>query len=139
MNDRKCLQCYEQLRGRADQKFCNDQCRSAYNNMQYIESNGVIKTINRILKKNYSILAALNSEGKTTVLKSDMQKKGYRFDFFTYTSISRNNKINYFCYDHGYREQENNKIMLIKRPLEGEQTTLSLWSVIKYRQSQKQF
>jgi len=124
MNDRKCLQCYEQLRGRADQKFCNDQCRSAYNNQQYVESNNTIKMVNRILKKNYFILAELNSKGKTTALKSDLQKKGYRFDYFTCTCTARNSRTNYFCYDQGFRELENNKVTLVQRPIDGEQTAL---------------
>ena len=113
MNDRKCLQCYEQLRGRADQKFCNDQCRSAYNNSQYVESNTVIKSINKILKKNYSILTTLSSSGKTTAKKSDLIKKGYCFEYFTFTNTTRSSRVNYFCYDHGYREQEPNKLVLV--------------------------
>lgn len=117
MSDRKCLQCDEQLRGRADQKFCSDQCRSAFNNQQYIESNNVIRTINRILKKNYFILSSLNSEGKTNTSISDLQKKGYRFDYFTCTSTSRNSRVNFFCYDHGYREQDKNKVTLIHRDI----------------------
>ena len=117
MNDRKCLQCYEQLRGRADQKFCSDQCRSSYNNQQYFETNTVIKTINRILKKNYAILSTLKAAGKTCANKSDLQKKGYCFDYFTFTSTSRNSHISYFCYDHGYREQEFNKLILVHRDL----------------------
>ena len=91
MENRKCLECYEQLRGRADQKFCSDQCRSAYNNKQYIESHNVINSVNRILKKNYFILSALLSEGKVTTSKSDLQKKGYRFDYFTCTSKTKSN------------------------------------------------
>lgn len=117
MNDRKCLKCEEQLKGRADQKFCSDQCRSAYNNQQYIESNNVIKTINRILKKNYFILSTLNSEGKATSTKNDLQKKGYRFDYFTSTCTTRSSRINYFCYDQGYREHDNNKVVLVRRDL----------------------
>lgn len=123
MNDRKCLQCYEQLRGRADQKFCSDQCRSSYNNQQYFETNTVIKSINRILKKNYAILAALKANGKTTANRSDLQKKGYCFDYFTFTSTSRNSRINYFCYDHGYREQEANKLILVHRDLNDDLTS----------------
>lgn len=114
MNNRKCLQCFEQLKGRADQKFCSDQCRSAYNNSQNVVSNGVIKTINRILKKNYSILATLNAEGKTTATKSDLLKKGYVFDYFTFTSVTQNSRINYFCYNQGFREQEPNKLVLLR-------------------------
>lgn len=117
MNDRKCLLCYEQLRGRADQKFCNDQCRSSYNNQQYFDSNTVIKSVNRILKKNYSILSTLKANGKTTTTKTDLQKNGYRFDYFTFTSTARNSHTNYFCYDQGYREQEFNKLILVYRDL----------------------
>jgi hypothetical protein len=120
MTDRKCLECFEQLRGRTDQKFCSDQCRSAYNNKQYVESNTVIRMVNRILKKNYSILNSLNTEGKTTATINDLQKIGYRFDYFTYTCTTRNSKINNFCYDLGYREQENNKVVLVKQDLNGE-------------------
>ena len=114
MENRKCLECYEQLRGRADQKFCSDQCRSAYNNKQYLDSHSVINSINRILKKNYFILTALCSEGKMTASNSDLQRKGYRFDYFTYTSTTKSNRVNYFCYDQGYRENENNKITLVR-------------------------
>ena len=120
MSDRKCLECYEQLRGRADQKFCNDQCRSAYNNRQLIDSNKVIRSVNRILKKNYSILTALNPEGKSTVLLNDLQKKGYRFDYFTCTYLARNSRTYYFCYDMGYCELENNKVALVRRDLNGD-------------------
>lgn len=120
MSDRKCLECYEQLRGRADQKFCNDQCRSAFNNRQLFDSNKVIRTINRILKKNYSILTALNPEGKSTVLLSDLQKKGYRFDYFTCTYAARNNRVYFFCYDLGYCELENCKVALVRRDLNGD-------------------
>ena len=120
MNDRKCLECSEQLRGRADQKFCNDQCRSAYNNRQLIESNKVIRTVNRILKKNYFILSALNPGVKSTVLKSDLEKRGYRFDYFTYQYTQRNSRTYYFCYDHGYCELENNKVILVRQDMYGD-------------------
>jgi len=80
--------------------------------------------VNRILKKNYFILAELNSKGKTTALKSDLQKKGYRFDYFTCTCTARNSRTNYFCYDQGFRELENNKVTLVQRPIDGEQTAL---------------
>jgi len=117
MKDRKCLKCDIQLNGRIDQKFCSDKCRNAYNNRQYVESNNTIRTINRILKKNYSILTSLKTEGKTTTTLSLLQKKGYRFDYFTNTRTTRTSRVNYFCYDHGYREQDNNKVILVKRDL----------------------
>ncbi len=122
MNDRKCLECSEPLRGRADQKFCNDQCRSSYNNRQIIETNNVIRAINRILKKNYSILTALNPGGKATALKSELHKKGYRFDYYTYNFTTRTGRSYYFCYDHGYAEIEHDKVILVTRDLNGDLT-----------------
>ena len=113
MNNRKCLHCNEPIVGRADQKFCNDSCRSAHNNKQYTESNTAIKLINRILKKNYTILTTLNANGKTTVNKSYLHSKGYSFEHFTFTSVTRNNNTNYFCYDQGYREVDDNKLILV--------------------------
>jgi hypothetical protein len=120
MSDRKCLQCFEQLRGRSDQKFCGDSCRSLYNNLNYLETNSVIKSVNKILKKNHSILTILIANGKKTANKNELQKKGYRFDYFTFTSSTRNSQINYYCYDHGIREQPNNKLMLIRTNLADE-------------------
>ena len=121
MNEqRKCLDCGEPLRGRADQKFCNDQCRSAYNNRQFSETNNVIRSINRILKKNYMILTALNPTDKTTALKSDLQKQGFRFDYFTNTYTTKTNRVYFFCYDQGYSELENNKVILVRRDFNGD-------------------
>ena len=120
MDDRKCLQCFEQLRGRTDQKFCCDQCRSSYNNHQTFESDMLIKSINRILQKNYSILSVLKANGKTTTNKIDLQNKGYCFEYYTYSDSTRNKHINYYCYDHGIREKENDKLMLVHRNLDDE-------------------
>jgi len=80
-----------------------------------METNGVINTVNRILKKNYFILTSLASEGKTTASRSDLQKKGFRFDYFTYSCVTRSNKVYYYCYDHGYREQDNDKVTIVKQ------------------------
>lgn len=114
MNDRKCLMCFEQLRGRSDQKFCSDQCRGSYNNRICIESNNVIRTINRILKKNYLILSSVFAEGKTTANRRILIYKGYRFEYFTYSQVKPGNKVSYFCYDHGFKELNNNMVVLVR-------------------------
>jgi len=80
-----------------------------------MESHNVINSVNRILKKNYHILTVLHSEGKITASKSDLQEKGYRFDYFTCTSTTRSKKINYYCYDQGFREQQNNKVLFVRQ------------------------
>lgn len=115
MEERKCLECGEPLRGRADQKFCNDLCRNAYNNKKLSGSTNLMRKINRILKKNHAILEELNPEEKTTTFRSVLDKLGFNFDYYTniYTTLA--GRIYYFCYDQGYSELENNKYMLVKK------------------------
>jgi hypothetical protein len=115
MSERKCLECGDTLRGRADQKFCSDQCRNAYNNKLMGSGNNVIRQINRILRKNHSILADLNPEEKLTVFKSDLIKRGFNFNYFTNSYVTRNGRIYFFCYDQGYAMVENEKVLLVKK------------------------
>lgn len=115
MNERKCLECGDTLRGRADQKFCSDQCRNAYNNKLMGDTNNVIRQINRILKKNHQVLALLNPDGKTTVLKKELIKKGFDFNYFTNVYTTRNGRIYHFCYDQGYALVEGDKVLLVQK------------------------
>lgn len=115
MEQRKCLECDEPLRGRADQKFCSDACRNAYNNKKLSGSTNYIRKINRILKKNHSVLENLNQSGKTTLYKSALEKKGYNFKYFTHIYKTRNGRIYYFCYDQGFSVLENNKYLLVRK------------------------
>jgi len=115
MEQRKCLECDEPLRGRADQKFCSDACRNAYNNKKLSGSTNYMRKINRILKKNHSILENLNQSGKTTLFKSALEKNGYNFKYFTHIYKTRNQKVYYFCYDQGFLMLDNNKYLLVRR------------------------
>ena len=67
---RKCEECGDEFVGRADKKFCSDQCRSAFNNRLNKDATNFMRNINNILRKNRRILAELNPSGKTTVTSS---------------------------------------------------------------------
>ena len=54
-----CLECALPLFGRVDKKFCNDQCRNAYNNRLNKTTNDFVRNINVILRKNRKIIASL--------------------------------------------------------------------------------
>lgn len=115
MAERKCLECGDVLRGRSDQKYCNDQCRNAYNNKLLGADNNTIRRINRILRKNHLILSKLNPDGKATISKNELITNGFDFNYFTNIYTTRSGRIYYFCYDKGYAMLDTAKVILVTK------------------------
>ena len=115
MEDKKCLECEEVLKGRVDKKFCSDYCRNAYNNRVNKDSKNLIRNINNRLRKNYKILSELNITGKTKVTRTKLYDQGFDFNFFT--SIYKTKTVNtyFYIYDEGYLPLENELFLLIKK------------------------
>ena len=103
---RACLTCGNMLRGRIDKKFCDDYCRSTYNNMQYQEDRGLsfIRKVNNVLRKNRRILEELVPPGEETsrVQRAKLVKKGFNFNYLTSAWSGPEGEICYFCYEYGY-------------------------------------
>jgi len=115
MEVRRCLECGAPLKGRADQKYCNDLCRNAFNNKKLGRTSNYMRKINRILKKNHSILKKLNPNDKTTTFRNTLEKQGFRFDYFTHTYTTRSGRIYFFVYDEGYSELDNKRFVLVRK------------------------
>ena len=92
---RICPECGDVIVGREDKKFCSDACRNAYNNKINKDSNNYMRNINNRLRKNYRILASLNTEGKTKTTKSRLVSKGFDFDYFTNLLHTKTGNINH--------------------------------------------
>ncbi|MBS4061934.1 MAG: hypothetical protein KG029_16165 [Bacteroidetes bacterium] len=112
-NKKNCLECGDELMGRSDKKFCNDQCRSVYNQKLNGDAAELIRNVNNQLRKNRSILSKLNPEGKTSVKKAALEKKGFNFKLFTSTYTTKENRTYYYVYDQGYLQLENDYFMLV--------------------------
>jgi len=114
---RFCLECKEELLGRADQKFCSDYCRNAYNNSRRSEDRKHIKRINKILTKNRDLLLSLCPEKKASVIKLDLAKKGFDFNYFTNIYRTKTGKTYFYCYDYGYTVFEDNadRLLIVKK------------------------
>ena len=115
MEQRRCLDCGEAIFGRADKKFCSDQCRNNYNNRQHAGETAFIRTVNAILRKNRSILSKLNPDGKVTVHKDKLVSKGFNFNYYTHLYTTQKGATYYFVYEQGYLPLENNFYALVKR------------------------
>ena len=111
--ERYCNDCGESLNGRADKKYCSDQCRNSHNNRLNSDNNNFMRNVNNILRKNRRVLADLTPDGKITVLKDKVLDLGYNFGYFTHTYITQKNTTYYFCYEYGYLMHANSEYMTI--------------------------
>ncbi len=113
--EKHCLDCESPIKGRADKKFCDDQCRSNYNNRLKADDSKEVKRINSILFKNRKILTMLNPEGKTKLPKNKLEKAGFNFSYFTHQYQTAKGAVYIFCYDYGYLALENEWFLLVKK------------------------
>jgi hypothetical protein len=113
-----CLTCGTSLQGRADKKFCSDQCRSGFNNYRLQADNReYVRRVNYILKKNLRILTELQSQGYTHIPAESLRFKGFDFNYFTSLHASSEG-TNYYCYDQGIvRDENKNEVRLVKRSI----------------------
>ncbi|HHW60070.1 MAG: hypothetical protein WBL11_06880 [Bacteroidales bacterium] len=113
MTERCCLECGEPLVGRSDKKFCDDQCRNAYNNRLNRDSINIYRKINNKLRKNRRIISELNKTGKTKIKIEALRKKGFDFKYHTHILNTAKGTTYFFCYDMGYLIIDNEYALLV--------------------------
>lgn len=113
--EKLCLDCQKPLAGRADKKFCDDQCRTSYNNRLKNKEQGLFKEINQTLKRNHQILQKFNPDGKKKLHRDMLLQHGFSFTYHTHTYTTQKGVTYIFCYDYGYLPLENNEILVVKR------------------------
>ncbi|SMD13346.1 hypothetical protein SAMN04488101_11674 [Pedobacter nyackensis] len=112
---RLCIDCSSPLNGRADKKFCDDQCRSNYNNKIRAESNSIVKSINLILKKNRDILERFSPNGNTKISSVKLMAAGFNPDYHTHTYQSPKGEDYVFCYEYGYTKLAQDDFLFIRK------------------------
>jgi len=113
MSEKKCLECSISFKGRADKKFCSDQCRSSHNNILNSDATNYIRNVNNVLRKNRRILDSLNPGGKIKIPASRLKEEGFDFRYHTTTYTTRDGVVYYYCYEQGYLPIEKNYLLLV--------------------------
>lgn len=113
---KKCLSCKRLLQGRTDKKFCDDYCRSTFNNRKYILERGFVRNVNLLLLKNRRILAECLPKRTNTcpVNKEWLLSMGFRFNYFTHTQAAKEGAVYYCCYDHAYQWINDRELLVLK-------------------------
>jgi len=115
--ERKCLTCQKELKGRSDKKFCNEYCRNVFNNRSYSETNLYVRNINQNLRKNRKILEGFlrNKHFMARAPQYRLFSQGFRFQFFTHTYTNRQGRQYFFCYEYGYMLLDKERVLIVKR------------------------
>lgn len=100
----RCAECGAILHGRSDKKFCDDQCRSTFNNKSYALEYKTVNSINRILLSNRRILGSLLKGSDTSIKWSQLLALGFNPDYCTAISRSKGNDLVYHCYEYKWQK-----------------------------------
>lgn len=112
--EKVCLECGEPLKGRADKKFCDDQCRSNYNNKMNSDVTAEMRNINNILRKNRRILESIvQGSSSKKISKQKLIDSGFNFKYFTQMHTTKAEDVYKLCYDFAYAPFENDYYMVI--------------------------
>ena len=111
-----CLDCGSKLNGRLDKKFCDDHCRSHYNNELNRGRNAALKEINRILRTNACILEKLTAQGINLISHNMLRTTGFNFNFYTHQE-GYNGNVYFCCYNYGYHYLNDDELLLVAMPV----------------------
>jgi len=117
-NERKCIECKKILVGRADKRFCDPYCKSAYHYKKaQSETPKFYIKVQQQLKLNRKILKNYNKAGKATVRIEVLLEQGFNPNFFTHYWKNQRGNIYLFVYEYGFlkrKEKTKDKFVLIK-------------------------
>ena len=111
---RRCKICKAPLRGRSDKIFCSLACKNDYHVRLRRATAISVKEIDKILHRNRSILLEImgkNAQQKK-VNRLLLEKKKFRFNYFTRTYLNSRGKIYHYVYDFAWMEFSDREILI---------------------------
>lgn len=115
---RLCKSCGDRIRGRSDKVFCDDRCRNQFHNQERKRPalTEYARSIQHQLVKNRTILQRHLRERRCCLVDRDqLLRDGFSFDLFTHRGQEKNGTAVVCCYEFGYRNVGQNRIMIIQK------------------------
>jgi hypothetical protein len=118
MQQRTCLACDKELKGRSDKRFCDLHCKSSYHYRRSLEeAPRFYNKVDNQLKLNRKILKQYNKAGKATVRASLIKEDGFNPNYFTHYWKNNKEDVYLFVYEYGFLKKNEHgveKYILIK-------------------------
>ncbi|WP_051394800.1 DUF2116 family Zn-ribbon domain-containing protein [Indibacter alkaliphilus] len=116
LSKRHCQYCGSAIHGRSDKKFCNDACRSSYNNQRRDDDADEVKNIQYILRTNRKILMMVLEDGVETVKvpKERLSQLGFNFKYHTHHFQHSPSMNFWFCFDYGFLDFWNGWVLVVR-------------------------
>lgn len=109
MSKRLCPACRGEVVGRADKKFCDAHCKSAYQYRKVQEgTHSFYARVDRQLKINRRILKHFNKAGKATARSEILLEQGFNPHFFTHYWKNKQGDVYLFVYEFGFLTRPEN-------------------------------
>lgn len=115
MNNRNCLQCGKALLGRMDKRYCDDYCRTMYNN-QHAANNDAIRIVNRLLRHNRGVIERILGPERKDIHISPIHlvNQGYHFNYHTHVYAEQGQEY-VCCYDYGFCRLAEDRLILFRQ------------------------
>jgi hypothetical protein len=118
MQQRTCLACDKELKGRSDKRFCDLHCKSSYHYRRSLEeAPRFYNKVDNQLKLNRKILKQYNKAGKATVRASLIKEDGFNPNYFTHYWKNNKEDVYLFVFEYGFLKKNEHgveKYILIK-------------------------
>jgi len=116
MESNRCLLCDKPLKGRADKKYCDEQCRNQYNNSLNSDVSAEMRATQNILRKNRRILEehlAENEKVKKSLRR--LTDAGFKPDYLTQLYTTKTGSQYRYCFEFGFMLLEEEMILIVKK------------------------
>ncbi|WP_373496886.1 DUF2116 family Zn-ribbon domain-containing protein [Aquiflexum sp.] len=111
-----CEYCGKLVHGRSDKKFCDDYCRSSFNNERRVFDSKGMRNIINTLKLNRNILESIVAGGveKVKVPKEKLVRLGYNFKYHTHIFTDWKGNFYTYSFDYGFLQLENEWLLVLR-------------------------
>lgn len=113
LKERICPACGRTITGRANKRYCDDNCRNNYYYHIYNEQLLLVRNVNAVLMRNRMILRTLNPFGKKTVTKQCLVDSDFDFNYFTGIRKTKKGRTYYIVYDQSYALADDNNVDVV--------------------------